>query len=191
MLLHLVPEFNVRNLNGQAHLVSVCIPELSLTLDNTQIRTGSPYADAPAVTACSTKEQKDVQGLFIEVDNTALPNAFTLLYTWTVTRVDQPVIDVVHEIKVSLLERKFDAISFELLNWTGHWPTHLIHAPLAIAPIMSLNPIDSPSSVRNVQDTLEKGVVVHRLDTLSVPSLPTNLVRQGLYHPAPTHIFTR
>jgi len=186
LYIHHSPKFYLPDARpGMVRLKSLSIPELGLNLvEERDLKTGRPYPNKGYFVGGPAFGRKAYDGVLIQANRSL--KSFTINLLWELVAGEQ----VRHEISVSLMESEFQAVSTSLEklygtseslgNWESRWPDHLAElSPLVGSPSVEFIPteksIKRPDTVR---DTLENGRIVHRKESLLLPTIEPERLNQ-------------
>lgn len=194
MLLHIVPKILMPSRNSEVDLVDIRIPELGVSLDLSQVKTCKPYPNPKFLVACARAERRSVDGLLFQVD--AMLPVFSVLTRWRARVPHHPRwINVLHEAHHTLLDAELDCVSQSPMHWMetsnkpSRCPQDFTFSHVEAAPVMGLQPSLLKSRLDTLTDVYENGILVHRKETLALPTVYRDVVLSDLIFPAPSHRF--
>jgi hypothetical protein len=198
MYIHLLPQISDK-LGFEAELSKIIIPELSVELDNSFFKTGTPYPNK-SYSVGSIKKKKDHIGLLIKTKSHI--DFFTTIYEFNSKLVKNTIRHVVKNVIVPT-DEMFDLVSQDIILNIGmaDLPSRVYEdyknmSPLNIQPTMYLQ-VDIPSNKENEtlkpkrksdEMTIDKlnnlhCYVYHRTDTIKLHTIESERLRKSYIFP--------
>lgn len=169
MYIHLVPQL-VDHIGIQPELSKIIIPELSLELDNSFFKTGSPYPNK-VYSVGSIKKRKDHIGIIIKTKSPI--EFFTTIYEWKSPIAKNIIKHVVKNIIVPT-DENLDLISQDIMLNIGmgdmksrKHEDYKNMSPLNTQPTMYLKAESLSEKEKTQEKRLSDEIIISKLDTFN------------------------
>jgi hypothetical protein len=177
MHIHLTPRYLNNYQDVEVKLVDFSIPSLGVHFcEGKELVARKPYPNKCYLVACRKKGNKAMDGIILSIDK--WQEKIAVITRWAVNAE----IIAEHIVHYDVLDKEFNAISDDPVNWYGlhkskyknRFPRGLYPdlAPVSIHPRLEVqrNP-DSKYKKSVVDKRLSNGIIVQRVENLSVPSV--------------------